>query len=195
VADHAHRPPNRDPDLEALEAFRAGRADAFDRLVERHQGRVFRLACRLLGDRDAALDAAQETFVRLWSRMAEGRAPERSGGWLRRVAVTTSLDLLRRRPGAEVEEGEAPEPTAPDDPQALAARHELDRRFEAALATLPEGQRTVFLLRHAGGLRLAEVASTLGVAISTVKTQFARACLKLQTHLAPFRDHDREEDR
>jgi RNA polymerase sigma factor (sigma-70 family) len=69
----------------------------------------------------------------------------------------------------------------------IAARDvELRGRFEAALAELPEGQRTVFLLRHDGGLALSEVAETLDVSLPTVKTQFARACLKLQAKLAAF---------
>jgi len=164
---------------------------AFESLVAEHSGAVRRVCKAITRDEHLAADAAQETFVRLWRRMTEGRAPERFGGWLRRVAVTTSLDLLRcRRRDVETENLDVPEPTAPDDPSLLAARHELDTRFEAALATLSEGQRTAFLLRHTGGLRLAEVADTLGVALPTVKTQFARACLKLQARLAPFRDPD-----
>ena len=55
-------------------------------------------------------------------------------------------------------------------------------------------QRTVFVLRHSGGLRLREVAETLGLALPTVKTHFARACLKLQTTLAAFDEGSAEED-
>lgn len=173
-----------------------GSSAPFEALVAEHGRRVQRVCNAILRDEHLGADAAQETFVRLWRRLCEGRAPERFGGWLRRVAVSTSLDLLRRRPRGQVSDEDAcPEPTAPDDPQALAARHELDERFEAALSALSEGQRTVFLLRHAGGLRLAEVAETLGVALPTVKTQFARACLKLQARLAPFREPERESAR
>ncbi len=60
-------------------------------------------------------------------------------------------------------------------------------RFEAALAELPDGQRTVFLLRHEGGLRLTQIAATLGVSRETVRTQFARAALKLQARLTHYR--------
>jgi RNA polymerase sigma factor (sigma-70 family) len=85
-----------------------------------------------------------------------------------------------RRPSADA--------TAPES-EARAA--ELARRFERALSELSEGQRTVFLLRHSGDLTLSEVAETLDVALPTVKTQFARACLKLQEKLATYRP-DRE---
>ena len=63
----------------------------------------------------------------------------------------------------------------------------LDENIGCVRPIVFEGQRTVFLLRHEGGLPLAEVAETLGVALPTVKTQFARACLKLQSRLRPYR--------
>ena len=63
-------PAPRDPDHEALDACRRGVPGAFDVLVERHHRRVFRLACRLLGDEDSALDAAQEAFVKAWKALA-----------------------------------------------------------------------------------------------------------------------------
>jgi RNA polymerase sigma factor (sigma-70 family) len=67
---------------------------------------------------------------------------------------------------------------------------EIRERFERALETLSEGQRTVFLLRQEGDMTLAEVAGLLGVALPTVKTQFARACLRLQAGLGDFRPHE-----
>ncbi len=101
--------------------------------------------------------------------------------------MSTSLDVARTRANRARETviGESlPDRRAPN-PAPVEA--ELRERFERALAELPDGQRTVFLLRHEGGLRLAEVAETLGVALPTAKTQFARACLKLQEKLVEFR--------
>ena len=172
----------------------------FEELLARHERDVLRVCRSILRDDHLGADAAQETFVRLWRRITSGKRPEHSPAWLRRVAVSTSLDLARRRssiaPGASVAEQIAsdarrPEAVAPP-PDARARSAELAQRLERALAELPDGQRTVFLLRHAGDLTLAEVAETLDVALPTVKTQFARACLKLQEKLAPYRP-DREE--
>ncbi len=166
-----------------------GRIAAFDRLVAEHGPSVLRVCRSILRDDHLGADAAQETFVRLWTRLVANRAPRRFGAWLRRVAITASLDLRRRREvrervvdriGSELREhaGRSPE-------DHLAAR-ELEERFAQALERLSDGQRTVFLLRHSGGLHLAEVAETLDVSLPTVKTQFARACLKLQDALRPF---------
>jgi RNA polymerase sigma-70 factor (ECF subfamily) len=168
----------------------------FEELLERHERDVLRVCRSILRDDHLGADAAQETFVRLWQRITSGRRPEQSPAWLRRVAVSTSLDLVRRRrPGAQdVAESaarvssDARRPQAgPRAPETSVHATELAERFETALAELPEGQRTVFLLRHAGELTLAEVAETLDLALPTVKTQFARACLKLQEKLATYR--------
>jgi RNA polymerase sigma-70 factor, ECF subfamily len=167
----------------------------FDGLVGLHGGEVLRVCRAILRDEHLGADAAQETFLRLWTRLSAGRAPAALGGWLRRVAVSTALDAARRRRARGDAEGlrgddERRCAVDPAGPEVLAARAELARRLEAALAQLPEGQRTVFELRHFGGLTLAEVAETLGLAVPTAKTHFARAALKLQAALTSFADEN-----
>ena len=164
-------------------------APSFDELVARHERDVLRVCRSILRDEHLSLDAAQETFVHLWTRWSGGWRPDHAGGWLRKVALTVSLDQLRRRRSARADDARPLD--SAELPHAAPAADTLDldelrRRYEAALPELPEGQRTVFLLRHEGGLPLAEVAETLGVALPTVKTQFARACLKLQSRLRPY---------
>lgn len=158
----------------------------FEELVARHQGEVLRVCRSILRDEHLGADAAQETFVRLWKRIEDGRGPESAPAWLRQVAVSTSIDLARRR-AARPAEATLDERVADPRARTTGDEGELARKFETALAELPEGQRTVFLLRHEGGLALSDVAGTLGVALPTVKTQFARACLKLQEKLAAHR--------
>ncbi|MEW6074416.1 MAG: sigma-70 family RNA polymerase sigma factor [Planctomycetota bacterium] len=161
---------------------------AFDRLVAEHQRSVLRVCRAILGDEHLGADAAQETFVRLWRRLGAERRPERLDAWLRRVAVTAALDLRRRRAAREEALARAPrrEEAAERPPEEGLAARELAERLARALERLPEGQRVVFQLRHSAGLSLAEVAATLGVSLPTVKTQFARACVKLHGALRPF---------
>lgn len=154
----------------------------FDALVAQHEREVLRVCRSILRDDHLSADAAQETFLRLWTRSSQGSAPAFAHAWLRKVAVTTSLDLLRRRERQRVE----PE-VEPVAPQREPSDAELLARFDAALGELSEGQRTVFLLRHDGELSLSEIAAALDVALPTVKTQFARACVKLQHKLARYR--------
>jgi RNA polymerase sigma-70 factor (ECF subfamily) len=167
----------------------------FEELLARHERDVLRVCRSILRDEHLGADAAQETFVRLWRRITSGERPDHSPAWLRRVAVSASLDLARRRSsmvtGDDATEKLASDARRPESnslrPDARARNAELAVRFERALAELSDGQRTVFLLRHSGDLTLAEVAETLELALPTVKTQFARACLKLQEKLAPYR--------
>lgn len=163
---------------------------AFERALAEHQAGVLRVCRSILRDEHLGADAAQETFVRLFESLRARRAPERAGGWLRSVALSVSLDLLRRRAVREERHARAAlddESTIDVDPARAAHEAELDERLERALAILSEGQRSVFLLRHSGGLALSEVAVLLGISLPTAKTQFARACVKLQHELRPFR--------
>ena len=179
------------------ESAASGSSSTFDGLVAEHSGRVARLCRSILRDDDLAADAAQETFLRLWQRVRGASAPERVGPWLRRAAASASLDLVRRREVRERHRTDAPldeESDAGRTPLERAGQAELQHRLELALDLLSEGQRTVFLLRHEGGLTLREVAEALDVSLPTVKTQFARACLKVQERLAPFRP-EHEDDR
>lgn len=163
----------------------------FEQLVARHEREVLGICRSILRDDHLSRDAAQETFLRLWKRLRERRDPTSVGGWLRKVALSNALDIARRgaarrdEPLAAAHETEL-EGTTPPVAERMQAR-ELGLRYEAALAELSAGQRTVFLLRHEGGLGLAQVAETLGVSPATVKTQFARACLRLQAKLEPYR--------
>lgn len=162
----------------------------FDRLVAEHEDLVFRICRSILRDDHLGADAAQETFLRLWRRWRIGTRPHQPEAWLKKAAATSALDLVRRRrlrardsSGEPLGEAVAPQSPVPSTADA----RDLARRLDAALAQLPDGQRTVFLLRHHGGLTLREVAETLGLALPTVKTQFARACLRLQSLLSAFR--------
>ena len=174
---------------------------AFEAVVVEHQGTVLRICRSILRDDHLGDDAAQEAFLRLWQRLRSlsvERRPREIGPWLRRVAVSTAVDAARSRRSrgdalARLTRGADPaalvEAAEPADRASLS---ELEHRLEVALDRLPEGQRTVFLLRHRGGLALSEVADALGIAVSTAKTQFARACTKLQADLNPYRpDGDR----
>lgn len=155
----------------------------FEALVASHRREVFAVCRSVLRDEHLGADAAQEAFVRLWKRMQAAGVPAEPRGWLRRAALSSAIDELRRTPRAEIvaelSAALAPAAHAPDD--------ELRLGFERALAELSEGQRAIFLLRHEGGLSLVEIARLLELSRETVRSQFARAVLRLQSKLNRFR--------
>jgi RNA polymerase sigma-70 factor (ECF subfamily) len=198
LSEHDHRPLNRDPDLDVLEAFRAGRQDAFDTLVERHQRRVFRLGCRLLGDRDAALDAAQETFVKAWKALPRFEGKARFSTWLTRIAINQCRNELRKRgtvkhtrplsldepvPGTEstrVEGIASLEPSAWEE----ARGRELKAAFAVVMGELDPEAREVLILTEVEALSYEGIAELLDVPVGTVRSRLHRARADVRQRMA-----------
>ena len=160
--------------------FRAGREQAFAELVELLRERLYRVAYRLTGSVEDALDVVQDSLVKVY--MDIGAWDERSAfySWLYRVATNLAIDRLRRRKkDRALQAGRSrDEPMRQDNvarfAEALDTEHEL-RRLAAAVARLPEGQRVVVTLRHYEGLSLREIALIRGCALGTVKSTLHQA--------------------
>jgi RNA polymerase sigma-70 factor (ECF subfamily) len=166
MADH-------ESDQTLLERLRRGDESAFDNLFVRHYAVVYRVVYGLTGTREAAEDAAQETFLALYRRPPAPDQPLRP--WLCRVALNTARNALRaeRRDTLRVERA-ALDVVAAGEPSEAVERAEERDRVRAALATLPQRQARLLLLRHAG-LSYAEVAAALDLAPGSVGTLLARA--------------------
>ena len=156
---------------------KAGDNSAFERLVVEHERKVFLTALRMLGQPADAQDAAQEVFLRLHrhlKRLDEARAV---GPWLYQVTVNVCRDLLRRRrPLVDLEEVRETLPS----PEADAGRAEQRRLVVKALAALPERERAALVLRDLEGLGTEEVARILGSSEATIRSQVAKARIKIQ---------------
>ena len=175
---------------------RAGDAQAFAVLVERHERMVLRTALRLLGRMDQAQDAAQDAFLRLHRHLGRFDESRELGPWLYRVVVNVCRDAARRGRGARL--------VGLEDAAALASPSEgahvreeavaLDqqrRLVQAALLTLPPREREAIVLRDIEGLDTEEVARILGSSAGTVRSQVSTARLKIkryvETHGGPGR--------
>jgi RNA polymerase sigma-70 factor (ECF subfamily) len=192
----------RDPDLDVLEAFRRGDPGAFDVLVERHHRRVFRLACRLLGDEDAALDAAQECFVKAWRALARFQGDSLFTTWLTRIAINQCRNELRKRgtvkhrrarslddrlPGTDVLAGETLPAPGPS-PWEEARGREVREAFRSAMEDLDPEAREVLLLREVEDLGYEEMADVLGVPVGTVRSRLHRARAEVRRRMGAVLD-------
>jgi len=177
-----------DDDAGLAARARGGSADAFTKLVSRHQDRVFRFVFRMIGSREEAMDITQETFLKAWQAMPRWRPDARFGTWLLQIARNGALDALRRHAvvGFEpLEEGAtAIADPAPMPDEQVHARRRL-ASLDAALRALPLEHREVLLLREVESLSYAEIADALGVAEGTVKSRIARARAALLERFAP----------
>jgi RNA polymerase sigma-70 factor (ECF subfamily) len=171
-------------DAEAVTRSRNGDQDAFRVLVERYQGRAYRLAARLLGDPDQARDAVQEGFLKAFGSL--GRFEGRSGfyTWLYRLVFNLCIDMKRRdRSSRHVEWTDevagqlTPTDVAPPEsgPSVELERGQLRTALAAAVEQLPEEARRTLLLREVDGLSYAEIAQALGIPKGTVMSRLHHA--------------------
>jgi RNA polymerase sigma-70 factor (ECF subfamily) len=180
-----------DPDRELVESWRKGEPEAFATLIRRHQRRVFGLLLRMLGSREEAEDAAQDTFLNLHRHGHRFRSESRFSTFVYRVAVNAALNrrrsLGRRRAHTDAFSeaqsighlGPATEP----DPERTLAGDELRARLARELATLPETLRAPVVLFDVEGLSYGEIADVLQVAEGTVKSRIHRGRQALRARL------------
>jgi RNA polymerase sigma-70 factor (ECF subfamily) len=175
-----------DAELLALVARREQPALAL--LYDRYGGRVFALALRLLGDRQAAEEVTQDVFLRIWQR-ADTFQPGSASvlAWLLAITRNRSIDELRSRRGAarRQETGElpgAPADTA-DDPQRRAEGRMLADDVRRVLAELPVRQRRALELSIFGGLSHSEIAAALDTPLGTIKSWLRQGLRQLRTSL------------
>lgn len=173
--------------------LRDGREEAFPELVELLRERLYRLAFRLTGSQEDALDVVQDAFVKVYRDIASWNERSAFYSWLYRVATNLAIDRLRRRKKEREAAGEigrerfggargGASDEIEDLVEARATEHEL-RRLARAVAGLPEGQRVVVTLRHYEGLSLKEIAGLRGIALGTVKSTLHQAFRNLQRAL------------
>lgn len=178
----AHQYPGGKDDrlVGALRRACAGDSTAFAELVREHQSMVFSIAYHYLQDRSLAEDLAQEVFLELYQSLARIQSAAHLTFWLRKVTANRCIDQgrrkLRRR---EMALEDTPEPKAVDPP----ADPLLSERLRQSVATLPERQRMVVILRFQEGLGPAEIAEALDMPVNTVKSTLHRSLEELRRGL------------
>lgn len=148
----------------------------FRGLVEEHQSMVFSIALRILGDRGAAEEVAQDAFLDLYRALERLESEEHVRFWLRRVTVHRSTDCLRRRfarPESLAEEWKE------QHGDGLQHRRDVGNgvvgtRLEQMLMSLPEKLRVAVVLRYQEDMAPGEIAAVLGEPVSTVKSNLQR---------------------
>ena len=153
----------------------------FRALVEQHQSRVYSLAYRVLLDSGAAEEVAQDVFLELHRQMDRLESPEHITAWLRRVTLHRATDLLRRRARHPEYAAEEFRDEVTAIPAAANGHSPLATRMEQLVATLPDAQRSVLLLRYQEDLSPDEIATTLTMPLATVKSYLQRALQLLRT--------------
>lgn len=157
-----------------VELAQSGDARAFEALYRRLVGRIYALCLRMSRDPQRAEELTQDVFVRAWERIKSFRGESRFTTWLHRLAVNVVLQDGRakgRRESREQLVGDPEEYLGRVTREMPGTRVDIER----AIAALPEGARTVLILRDIEGYKYDEIAEMQGVALGTVKAQIHRA--------------------
>lgn len=170
-------------------AFQDGNPEAFVQLVDLFQDRFYRIAYRILGDSDEALDVVQDAFVKIHKKIASWDRRSRFSSWAYRIVTNVAIDGLRRksreRKAWENRAAEQPEFQEDGTADTIVAqeRSDLVDKVKSAIDELPPGQRAIVALRHYEGFSLKEIAEVRGCALGTVKSTLHQAFRSLRRTL------------
>ena len=161
-----------------IERTLQGELIAFEALVERHRGIVFRVAARIVGPDDAE-DVSQDTFLRAFHRLDQYRGTATFRTWLLQITQNTALNALawkRRRPTQPTDgSAEAPDRDPLRQPVSELERRERQERLELKLEGLRPEYRSLLVLRDLEGLSYNEIAGVLEMPLGSVKGRLHRA--------------------
>ena len=186
--------PQQRSDLDLLESFLGGDNDAFSRLMERHEDRIFGLCLKMLHNRSDALEASQEIFITAFRRAASFRGDSAFGTWLYRIGINHCKDMLRKRKELLLEsdqlEFERVDTRQRGIDEAAALRLDLSR----ALAELGDDYREAVVMHDLGGVPYEDIAAATGVPVGTVKSRISRGRRQLARLLEHADDLDSSKD-
>lgn len=184
----------------SLEALIAGDRAEFARLVDAYSSPIYRLGLRMLGTPQDAEDVLQNTFLNVLTHLSTFERRSSLSTWLYRIAANEALMLIRKqKPEVNIERSENAQagehdedllPTQFVDWSALPENEllsgESQKYLDAAIQTLPESMRIVFVLRDVEGLSIKETAEALNLTETNIKTRLLRARMFLREQLSTY---------
>jgi RNA polymerase sigma-70 factor (ECF subfamily) len=181
-------------DEQIVEQALAGDGDAFGELVRRWERRIFALAYGILGREEDARDATQETFIAAFRNLSAFRGEAKVSSWLHRIAVNQCITRQRRARvrgetslEAQVEDGGVQfASTDGESPATGAEGRERTEAVRRAVNALPPELRSVVVMKEFEDLTFQEIADTLGVPLSTVKSRLYTALKQLHMRLEKY---------
>jgi len=184
-------------DAELVRRTASGDQAAFEAVMRRYNGKLFRVARAILRDDTEAEDALQEAYLQAYRRIGEFRGDSQLATWLTRIVVNQSLMQLRRQKRSRVVipfrgpadsfkgdgeiEGVADKQT--ESPSSAVLRAEVRRMLERRIDELPVAFRTVFVMREVEDMTVQETAACLSIPEATVRTRLFRARAMLRESL------------
>lgn len=190
MTDPEQRKASDPNEADLIERAKQGDAWAFQALYDKHKRRVYSLCLRMTSNTAEAEDLAQEAFLQLYRKIGTFRGESAFSTWLHRLSVNVVLMHLRKKslPVVSLDEttsgGEEDTPKKDFGAQDLALSGSIDRlQLQRAVADLPPGYRTIFVLHDVEGYEHNEIANIMGCSIGNSKSQLHKARMKLREML------------
>lgn len=175
-------------DTDLIRQASRGSVESYNLLVSRWEKRMYNYLLRITGNREDALDLAQDVFLKAYQNLRKLDDPDRFGPWLYRIAHNEAYSLFRKRkPEVDVDDV-APEATGQGITMGGTSVFpvELSLAVAAALDRLSPDQREAVVLKHYQGFKFEEMAEILSCPVSTVKSRLYTALELLKAQLAPI---------
>jgi RNA polymerase sigma-70 factor, ECF subfamily len=176
-------------DASIIEAVRNGNADRFSELVLAHEQRLFSFMYLMLGNRQDAEDVTQDAFVKSFQKLDMFQGKCSFSTWLHRIAYRLAIDFLRKGAtarklsSASVDQNGDWLPSGDSGPAEEMEKRESQQLVRQAMSQLDDEQRAILSLREYQGMDYADIATTLEVAVGTVRSRLHRARLELRNLL------------
>jgi len=181
---------NPDDIASLLERIQKGDREAFMTVVRLYQQKVFVMAFSILRNKEDALDAVQETFLRIYQKSGTYRPGNNFQGWLLQIAKNVSIDYYRKH-RQKRQEWETPTPL--DDIPVPVVDKTSDSRdsdlrsaFTRCVEKLAAKQKMVFMMRHYNELQFNEISAALEISVGTAKSLHFKAVRNLRKWLTPY---------
>ena len=171
---------------------KSGDTLAYEDLVKKYQKKIYYLCQRMTGTHQSADDLSQETFIKAFFAISKFKEDMNFFTWIRKIAVNSTLNYLkvrkREKPLGENSEQIPGNPAtiSQELPQDRVQRTQIERKFKAALQSIPSDQRSIFILKVYEGLSYKDIAQLLNIPFGTVMSRLNRARKKLKFIMADY---------
>lgn len=186
-------------DLQLMEQVRAGDRAALGQLLEKHQGRLYNIALRMVSQRDDAAEVTQDAMLKIVQHIDSYRSEAQITTWMTRIVMNQAITLLRRRrlrdhasldsvrPGSEGDQAASLRQVLEDSrepgPEQRVEQGEMMDRMLAAIDRLDTDFRAVLILRDLEEMDYQQISQTLDIKVGTVKSRLFRARLALRQEM------------
>lgn len=171
-------------EVQWIQKILAGDKQAYSQIINKYKNPLFATILRMTKNPHDAQDLVQEAFIKVYNQLDKYNDQGSFSSWFYRVAINHCMDEFRKKRYQQVELNESSIGNTPNYPEVTFLKKEENRQVELLLATLPEDERIIILLRYVNELSYEEISELAEVPISTVRNKLHRAKKKLKVTIS-----------